>query len=203
MLHRTIIWSLRIRYLKCRGSAIDQWMTLRALIFAPITEELVYRSVLAPALYLALTQATVLASPAVAITYSPWTVVWVNPFWFGLAHVHHLIEKINTGWQVSQAVVSTLVQLIYTSIFGFIATLLLLRTGTIYTSILSHIVCNSVGLPDISFMHAPGSGSSAHYSCMYSYRYLHLGLHAAGLVTFSLLILPFTEEYAEKSMYWF
>jgi prenyl protein peptidase len=189
-------------------------MVLRNIIIAPITEEIVYRSVLAPALHLALVSsqhtlrgAAISSSSGSAIgsaaaTYSPWMVVWVNPLWFGLAHMHHLIEKIHSGWPVKNALISTAVQLTYTSIFGCIATLLLLRTGSIYTSILSHCICNSVGLPDTSFLQPPGRADSSEYSCLHHDRYLHLILHALGLVLFTLSILPLTETFAKDSIYW-
>lgn len=171
---------------------------MRNIIVAPVTEELVYRSVLAPALYFALVDGESNAGSNV-----PWLVVWISPFWFALAHLHHLIEKLHSGWSLSRALAITLIQLTYTSIFGAIATLLLLRTGTIYTSILSHCICNSVGLPDLSFLQRPGQKSSDSYSVLHNHRYLHLGLHALGLVLFALLVLPMTESYAKQAPFWY
>ena len=181
---------------------------------APITEEIVFRSLTVPALYIALVAApkTMLHVSSVAglkngieyvdVTYTPWVVVCLNPLCFGLAHVHHLIEKLNSGVNPVSAILSSLVQFTYTSIFGVIATLLLMRTNSVYAAILSHIVCNSVGLPDTSFMTKGGSRDASHYSCLFQYRYIHLFIHAVGLVLFSFLILPCTSTLAVDSVFW-
>jgi len=79
----------------------------------------------------------------VDFAYTPWVVVCLNPLCFGLAHVHHLFEKLNTGANPVNAILSSLVQFTYTSIFGVIATLLLMRTGSVYAAILSHIMCKA------------------------------------------------------------
>jgi membrane protease YdiL (CAAX protease family) len=178
-----------------RGAAEDRWIALRNIVVAPITEEVVYRSVLAPALYIALINSDYKQ-------HATWAVVWLNPLWFAMAHLHHMLEKLNSGWSLARAGLTALVQLTYTTIFGVIATLLLLRTGSIYTSILSHCICNCVGLPDVSFLTAPGSRGSSLYSALYEYRNMHLFLHAAGLVLFTVLILPLTESYARDAPFW-
>ena len=68
-------------------------MTLRNIIIAPITEEIVYRSVLAPTLYIALlSQEDSSFISYIGIISIPWVVVYINPLWFGLAHFHHLVE---------------------------------------------------------------------------------------------------------------
>lgn len=146
--------------------------------------------------------ATTNAILATTAVRSPWIVVWVNPLCFGVAHLHHFIEKISTGTKLVNALLTTLVQLTYTSIFGVIATLLFMRTGNIYSATLSHIICNSVGLPDVAFCNTPGNRNSDHYSCMHKYRYVHLFLHALGLVLFTVLILPLTEKFSADSIYW-
>ena len=134
---------------------------------------------------------------------TPWIVVCLNPLCFGLAHLHHLVEKLSNGMNVKNAILSTVVQFTYTSIFGFIATLLFMRTASIYSAVLSHVICNAVGLPDIAFMTNPtNKGRSSEYSCMFSYRYFHLFIHALGLVLFALLVLPVTDSLSRESVYW-
>ena len=196
------------------GSQLNIWSNIRALVVAPITEEIVFRSLTVPALYIALVAVpkTMLHVPSmvglknsieyVDFAYTPWVVVCLNPFCFGLAHVHHLIEKLNSGANPVSAILSSLVQFTYTSIFGVIATLLLMRTNSVYAAILSHIVCNSVGLPDTSFMTKEGSRDTSHYSCLFQSRYIHLFIHAFGLVLFSCLILPCTSTSAVDSFFW-
>jgi len=196
------------------GSQLNIWSNIRALIVAPITEEIVFRSLTVPALYIALVAApkTILHVSSmvglkntieyVNFAYTPWVVVCLNPLCFGLAHVHHLFEKLNTGANPVNAILSSLVQFTYTSIFGVIATLLLMRTGSVYAAILSHIMCNSVGLPDTSFMTKAGARDASHYSCLFPHRFIHLLVHALGLVLFSCLILPCTSTFAVDSFYW-
>ncbi|KAJ1405301.1 CAAX protease self-immunity-domain-containing protein, partial [Ochromonadaceae sp. CCMP2298] len=134
---------------------------LRAVVVAPITEEVVFRAVMVPAL-----QDMGMGSQ------EPWRVVWLTPLCFGLAHLHHLREKLVSGWSLPQALVSTLVQFTYTSIFGLIATLLFMRAG-LYSAVLSHVICNAVGLPDVGFLRV--------YSCLYGWRHVHVCVHLLGL----------------------
>lgn len=161
-----------------------------------------------PALYLAfvgppaVTGELIAGSAVTALSGSPWNVVWANPFCFGLAHAHHFVEKIRSGTPVVNALKITAAQLAYTSIFGVVATILFMRIGNIYSAILSHIICNSVGLPDVAFCNSPGNRKSDFYSCMYPYRYLHLMIHLIGLLLFTVLLFPFTEQFVADSLYW-
>jgi membrane protease YdiL (CAAX protease family) len=81
--------------------------------------------------------------------------------------------------------------------------LFFLRTGSLASSILSHVICNFVGLPDISFMTTPGTLGASDRACLYRIRYPLVALHVAGLVLFAYCMLPFTETIASKySGYW-
>lgn len=121
----------------------------------------------------------------------------VSTAWFGVAHLHHLYEKLRQGETVTRAVVSTLVQFTYTSIFGFIASVLFMRSGSIYPAIMSHMICNYVGLPEVGFLTVERSPAS----CLYDYRWILMTLHLAGLVFFFCLLFPMTEEVAKQSLY--
>ena len=123
--------------------------------------------------------------------------------WFALAHVHHLFEKLYVQKQpLASAVISTIVQLTYTSIFGAIATYLHVRTGSIAAPITCHMICNFVGLPDFSFFHPPGGLNSTSLSYMYPYRIVLVVLHGAGLLVFYCAVSTSTEATAEKSALW-
>lgn len=180
------------------------WRVVRALVVAPISEEVVFRSVMVASMVTGLraTQHGVelMVDPPPHLHLHPlplWMVVCLNPLCFGLAHVHHCIEKLQRGWDLFSAIASTLVQFTYTSLFGCIATLLFMRTGSIYSAVWSHVICNYAGLPDTGFMHPPRIPSDRHlfsYSrLLHPYRFMHVGLHALGLVLFALLIMPATE----------
>lgn len=196
----------------------------RNLLFAPITEEVVYRAVIIATLCVTSIatvqqptqegeESTLLVINGIdGINYGtplPWVLSRPVPMalfstlFFGVAHAHHLVEKISNGTPVPAAMVSTIVQLTYTSIFGFIAAILFMRTGNIYCPIISHQICNLVGLPNLGFLQSNGRGSQSNeYACLYEYRHILMFLHAAGLVLFTFLLLPLTEGLAEVSLYW-
>lgn len=123
----------------------------------------------------------------------------INPIWFGLAHLHHLLDKLRSGIAWQKAIAMTLVQLMYTSIFGFIAAVFLVRTGSIAAPIISHMICNSVGLPDVSFLNKPRSEGSTELSCLYNLRYALLVIHFGGLVMFFYLLWQLTDIYVVGS----
>jgi prenyl protein peptidase len=76
-------------------------------------------------------------------------IIFMTPFIFGLAHVHHFYEFRVTHPQVpvAAAVARSVLQLSYTSLFGAYATFLFLRTGSFLAVFLVHAFCNSMGLP--------------------------------------------------------
>lgn len=76
-------------------------------------------------------------------------IVFLTPLYFGIAHVHHLYEFHITHPEIPMlmATLRSLFQFTYTSLFGFFATFLYLRTGNVYTCILAHTFCNWMGLP--------------------------------------------------------
>jgi prenyl protein peptidase len=120
--------------------------------------------------------------------------------WFAVAHFHHLIEKIRVEKQAAiPALIGTLVQLTYTSIFGVIASFFLVRTGNIVSPITSHIICNFVGLPDLGFLTPPDQENSSSLSYLYPYRYPLLALHGIGLILFYFCFWPLTESLAQAS----
>jgi prenyl protein peptidase len=49
---------------------------------------------------------------------------------------------------ISKIIMIASLQLAYTSLFGYFATYMLLKTGNISGSIVSHSFCNFMGLPD-------------------------------------------------------
>ena len=102
---------------------------------------------------------------------------------------------------IPTAVLSTLIQVSYTSIFGCIATILLLRTGSLFSPIASHMICNFIGLPNMGFLQPPGLDGNE-YSILYKYRVVLCALHLLGLVVFSILLFPMTESLSSQSILW-
>lgn len=73
-------------------------------------------------------------------------IAYICPLWFGFAHIHHFYHKITSGdTTIISAIITTLIQLTYTTIFGFIATLLFMRTGNImgkyYVFVYIYLIC--------------------------------------------------------------
>ncbi|OQS07509.1 peptidase family U48, partial [Thraustotheca clavata] len=97
------------------GFCYERILAIRTYIFAPFTEEFVFRSSMAMMLLNA--------------GFSAGTVIFVSPLAFGVAHMHHFIEHIREGRQYSQALLIVVFQFCYTSVFGIYAMFIFLRTG--------------------------------------------------------------------------
>ena len=107
----------------------------RAIIVAPISEEFVFRGCMCPLLYYA-------GIPLRSI-------IILAPLFFGVAHLHHFIKHLRQGTKFLKALLISVFQLFYTTIFGSMATYYFLRTGHISGCILTHMFCNLMGFPDI------------------------------------------------------
>ncbi|OBZ65563.1 putative CAAX prenyl protease 2 [Grifola frondosa] len=123
-----------------RGSAapiVMTWMGLRNYIMGPITEEIVFRACILSVYHMA------------GVSHAK--MIFLTPFTFGAAHIHHAWETYNRyGRNMSalqHALIGTLFQLTYTSLFGFHCAFLFLRSGSILPSLTSHVFCNIMGLP--------------------------------------------------------
>ena len=116
-------------------ATLTSWMGYRNYIAGPVTEEVIFRSVLIPLHLMA--------------KVSTSNMIFVTPLYFGIAHVHHLYEfKLthpHTPWP--PAIFRSIFQFGYTTLFGWFASFLYLRTGSIYACILIHTFCNWAGLP--------------------------------------------------------
>lgn len=102
---------------------------------SPITEELLFRSLLVP-LHL-------------VSHLSPARLILLTPLYFGIAHVHHFYEYSLTHphTPLFPALVRSLVQFAYTTVFGWYATFIFLRTASLPAVVLAHSYCNWCGLP--------------------------------------------------------
>jgi prenyl protein peptidase len=77
------------------------------------------------------------------------TIIFLTPIIFGLAHVHHFYEfrLTHPHTPLVAALLRTLLQFTYTTLFGGYATFLFLRTGSLLSAILVHAFCNWMGFP--------------------------------------------------------
>ncbi|KAI9371694.1 hypothetical protein BJX61DRAFT_14552 [Aspergillus egyptiacus] len=122
-----------------RGSRISEtlrgWIGWRNYVAGPITEEVMFRSAIVPLHLLA--------------KVDPGRLVFIAPLYFGIAHVHHLYEfrLTHPDTSILVAVFRSVFQFGYTTVFGWYATFVYLRTGSLLSVILIHAFCNWCGLP--------------------------------------------------------
>ncbi|KAL8721786.1 MAG: hypothetical protein Q9225_001586 [Loekoesia sp. 1 TL-2023] len=116
---------------------LSSWIGWRNYVAGPVTEEVLFRSLLVP---------LHLLTPL-----SPSRVVLLTPLYFGIAHVHHFYEFVLTHphTPLAPSIIRSLIQFIYTTIFGWYATFVFIRTGNVVAVTLAHTFCNWAGLPRV------------------------------------------------------
>ena len=146
------------------------WIALRNYVLAPLTEEIVFRGCMVPVLLLAFSKASSSEEDTTSdtsSTLSSSTVVrrqvsLIAPLFFGVAHLHHawtrLAQKDGGNGRRATIVLSTVVQFLYTTVFGAYVSYAYLRTGSLLAVILGHAYANWRGLPDLTFVHHPPQG---------------------------------------------
>ncbi|KAL2628753.1 hypothetical protein R1flu_013439 [Riccia fluitans] len=154
-------------YGKSIASDILVW---RNCLVAPVSEELVFRACMVPLLLCG--------------GFSPSTTLFLCPLFFALAHLHHFWELIyQKNHAKSTAALIVGAQLGYTTIFGWYATFLYLRTGHLIAPIVAHIFCNTMGLPNI------GEAMTSSYRKVIGVAYV------VGLVGFFALLGPISDPW--------
>jgi prenyl protein peptidase len=115
--------------------SLSSWQGYRTYIAGPITEEVLFRSVIIPVHILA--------------KISSSRIVFLTPLHFGIAHVHHFYEfkLTHPHTPLLPSLLRTLFQFAYTTLFGWFAAFVYVRTGSLYVCILIHTFCNFMGLP--------------------------------------------------------
>ncbi|PWW80346.1 Abi-domain-containing protein [Tuber magnatum] len=152
------------------GKMFTTWIGWRNHVAGPFTEEIVFRACVVPLHLLA--------------GRSPGTVVFISPLFFGIAHIHHAYEfYINNPNRVVVMIIRSLFQFTYTTLFGWFATFVFLRTGSVWTSISVHSFCNFMGLPDIGPVDGPRWKSAVYYVLL-----------VVGAFGFYMLLWPLTES---------
>lgn len=126
-----------------KAGIFDDWRGYRNYLIAPASEELVFRAATIPLFALA--------------KVNPTRIVFLTPLIFGLAHVHHLVEFVQSRtpqgriWPpmnvLAMGLLRSTFQFSYTSLFGFFAAFLFLRTGNLWAVMIAHTFCNWQGVP--------------------------------------------------------
>lgn len=164
---------------------------IRNIIFAPISEEIVFRSA------------------NIAFFFNQINLdnnmLFLNPIWFGIAHLHHFYERYRTNTDMKSNIFLTLFQFSYTSLFAIIASYLFVRTGNIASPIASHMICNFMGVPSLYFLSIPSFNGYNHIYpsnvIFYKFRYFILLFYILGLFLFYISLFPMTEKFKAKTPY--
>ncbi|KAL4914254.1 hypothetical protein BDW62DRAFT_190650 [Aspergillus aurantiobrunneus] len=124
-------WFRKSRFSETLGG----WIGWRNYVAGPITEEVMFRSAIIPLHLLA--------------GVSPGRIVCIAPLYFGVAHVHHFYEfrLTHPDTSIIAAVLRSVFQFGFTTVFGWYATFVYLRTGSLLAVVLIHTFCNWCGLP--------------------------------------------------------
>lgn len=190
------ITDLMLYYIYSRDNMIlDFWNNfndvwgVRNHIFAPITEELVYTSMLL--------SVHILMEPRSNLT---WTKLLIEPsLYFGIAHIHHAIEMYRDDERsLLQIIIITVFQAIYTTLFGTLSNYVYLRSGgNLWSCVIIHGMCNLLGFPggsDFSlYLQQKGSVQAQKTAGIYRYwNCCYLLLLLVGLMLFTLCLVPLT-----------
>ncbi|KAF8941146.1 hypothetical protein BGZ58_001862 [Dissophora ornata] len=151
----------------------------------PISEEFIFRACMV---------ATVSHSGSTS-----YAMVFGLPLVFGIAHIHHGYEsyakKGRTRRAFFNAALTACFQFLYTTLFGWFATFLFLRTSNLIGPCLCHSFCNMMGFPDVT---------NIQYFGRWKY-WLYLAF-AIGMILFGVLLRPLTnpELYGDETSlaYW-
>jgi prenyl protein peptidase len=116
-------------------ATLSSWQGYRNYVAGPVTEEVIFRSVLIAVSLLA--------------KLSSSQIVFLTPLYFGIAHIHHFYEFTLTHphTPLLPAVLRSVFQFAYTTLFGWYAAFVYVRTGSLYACIIIHTFCNMMGLP--------------------------------------------------------
>ncbi|GME70672.1 hypothetical protein B5S31_g5430 [[Candida] boidinii] len=121
--------------------AYPRWEFLRDLVISPLTEELIYTCCIT-SIFIPLISDGLIDLNSILI---------FTPLLFGMAHLHHAVELYKSHKHKLIAIVLTcLLQMMYTTLFGTITNYIFIRTGSIWCCFISHAFCNANGLPALT-----------------------------------------------------
>ncbi|KAH9939484.1 hypothetical protein B0H21DRAFT_812760 [Amylocystis lapponica] len=159
---------------------IGTWQGLRNYVVGPITEEMVFRSCAIAIYHLA----------GVSLT----SMIFLTPLIFGIAHLHHAWEIFNrygrTASAARRALLASVFQLSYTTLFGAHCAFLFLRSGSLLPPLAAHAFCNIMGVPQYTM----------HVAYFPQRRTAIKAAYLLGIVGYVYTLAAWTR--AEDSLYW-
>ncbi|CAG9789398.1 unnamed protein product [Diatraea saccharalis] len=160
---------------------ISSWqdlMWVRNHFMAPLSEEWVFRACMIPLLLQCL---------------KPMSAVFMGPLLFGIAHFHHMFERMKTGFNLQTALMISSFQFTYTSLFGAYSAYLFVRTGHLVAPLLAHMFCNHMGFPNF--------GEVTQYPPMH--RVLIICSFLLGFSLWCMLLSPLTDpDIYDNRLHW-
>lgn len=127
-------------------SSLEYWTScfqnihwLRNHVVAPLSEEFTFRACM---------------MPLILQSFTPLKSVFITPLFFGVAHFHHISERLRSGIDIKTAVIVSCFQLTYTTLFGFYSAYLFAKTGHFIAPVIAHAICNHMGFPDFQELFA-------------------------------------------------
>ncbi|XP_031848742.1 ras converting CAAX endopeptidase Sras isoform X2 [Nomia melanderi] len=136
----------------------------RSQVVAPLSEEWTFRACMLPVLLQC---------------FTPITAIFVCSLIFGVAHMHHIVCRVQEGMTFKRAFLISCLHCSYTTLFGLYAAFLFVKTGHLAAPVISHSFCNCMELPD--------------FSTAFEDPFRRLPLYVIGLVSFCLLLTPMTK----------
>ena len=105
-----------------------------------------------------------------------------------------MIERIRKGQEVRTALLISLFQINYTTIFGMYSAFLFVRTGHLAAPVVVHGFCNFMGFPDFGELFNQPPRQRLFLSAMF----------VVGLISFYFLLYPLTEPslYVNSAYTW-
>lgn len=135
---------------------------------APFSEEFTFRACMVPVLL---------------GYYTHKQAIIISPLFFGVAHFHHMVERIRKGQDIFTSFLVSVFQFTYTTIFGMYSALLFVKTGHFAAPFLVHAYCNFMGFPDFGEVINSEPRKRLFLALMF----------VTGAVTFYLLLDRFTD----------
>lgn len=117
-------------------NSLSNIIWIRNHVVGPLTEEFLFRACL---------------MPLMVPTFGWKAAVCFCPVFFGLAHFHHMLQKIKfEGLEFKTAFFQSVFQFAYTTVFGVYCAYIFIRTGHLIGPVLCHAFCNHIGFPDFN-----------------------------------------------------
>lgn len=160
-------------------NAVQNLMWLRNHLVAPLSEEFTFRACMLPLLLQ---------------TFRPHVAMLITPLLFGLAHLHHIKERLRDGTPLRVVLTVSFFQFFYTTIFGIYSAYLFVRSGHFAAPFVAHAFCNHMGFPDLQEVTSQPSERR---------KAMFIGLYVLGFVGWIVLLPTLTTPaWYANNLFW-